>query len=149
MTRATPIKPCEAMLSPTHDPVAPWCADVLTLFAGALGDVQFPDVDGPTLEGAAQTVRGAQLETESLERALDEARARTHTANAEFAELCGRALAYARVFASTQPELEAALATVRTRSDKPLAELAQKKRGRPRKDRATVELLPDDAIAAQ
>lgn len=134
---------------PQHDPIAPWCADVLGLFAGPLVEVRFPDVESATLESAADEVRRAQLEAEALERALDEARGRTLEANAALADRCTRALAYARVFATAQPELEAAVAAVRARTERPSAELAPKKRGRPRKDSATVELLPDDALAAQ
>jgi hypothetical protein len=150
MSRSVPTKPRDTHPIPAHDPVAPWCADVLGLFSGPLGEVRFPDVDQAILESGVEAVRRAQLEVESLEHALDEARVRTRDANLVLADLCGRALAYARVFASAQPELQPALAAVRTPSDRASHELAPRKRGRPRKDSATATLLPDDAaVAAQ
>lgn len=133
---------------PQHDPVAPWCSDVLRLFAGPLAPVRFPDVDEPTLLANAETIRVAQVEIERLERELDDSRARLREANAGFAELCSRALAYARVYALGQPELQTELDAVRpvaVRSSEP----EPKRRGRPRKDVATAELIPDDAAAAE
>ena len=149
MSRSASAKPRDTSPTPTHDPVAPWCAEVLSLFAGPLGEVRFPDIDAAVLDASADAVRLAQLEVESLERALDEARVRTRDAGIVLGDLCGRALAYARVFASAQPELQAALASVRTPSERPSLELAPRKRGRPRKDSATATLLPEDAAAAQ
>jgi hypothetical protein len=140
--------PSKSRPEPQHDPVAPWCGDVLRLFAGSLAAVRFPDVDEATLVAAADALRAAQVEIERLERELDEARGRLREQNTAFAEQCGRALAYARVYASTQPELQPEVEAVRpvaTRTSEP----EPKRRGRPRKDVATVELLPDDVAAAQ
>ncbi len=141
--------PAAAPESPVHDPILAWCGDVMALFAGPLGEVRFPDVDAPTLGAAADELRAAQLEIEALERALDDARARARDRGDAFAELCRRALAYARVFASAQPELRAALDDVRMPVEAAAHGPAPRKRGRPRKDSVTVALLPDDAAAAQ
>jgi hypothetical protein len=135
------------MTAPLHDPIAPWCADVIGLFAGPLGDVHFPDVDATILSSAAAAVHEAQREVESLEHALALARTRARDSNAALAELCSRGLAYARVFSSAQPELAAAIAGMRAPTERVAPELAPKKRGRPRKDAATVALLPDDDAA--
>lgn len=133
---------------PQHDPIAPWCSDVIRLFAGPLAAVRFPDVDEATLVANAETIRSAQVEIERLERELDESRGRLRETNAAFADLCGRALAYARVYAAGQPELQQELEAVRpivSRTTEP----EPKRRGRPRKDVATAELIPEDAAAAQ
>jgi hypothetical protein len=135
------------MTAPVHDPIAPWCADVIGLFAGPLGEVRFPDVDATILASAAEAVHAAQCEVESLEHALELARTRTRDSNAALAELCSRGLAYARVFSSAQPELAAAIEGMRIPNERPGPELAPRKRGRPRKDAATVALLPDDDAA--
>lgn len=144
MSRSTPTPP-----NPLYDPIAPWCADVLALFTGMLGDVRFPDVDAKILGGAAEAVRSAQLEVEALERALELARTKARDTNAALADLCTRGLAYARVFSSANPELAAAIDGIRNPTERTGPELAPKKRGRPRKDSSTVALLPDESAAAQ
>lgn len=149
MSRAPATRPADPSPTPAHDPIAPWCADTLALFAGALADVRFPDVDAASLAAGAAEVRRAQVEIEALERALDDARVAMQATHAGFVDRCHRALAYARVFATAQPEHEAAVTAVCAPLARPAAESTPRRRGRPPKDRATVELLPDDAIAAQ
>jgi hypothetical protein len=136
-----------------RDPISPFAHDVLALFRGSLADVRFPDLDRADLEAHAERTREAQREVESLERALEAARARTAEAQQALTERATRALAYARVFATGQPALEAELATVRApaaRSDRPatgpssgaIASGVPRKRGRTRKDAGTGALLP-------
>ena len=151
---------------PARDPVSPFCHDVLALFHGPLADVRFPDIDRDALDALAAGACVAQREVEALEAALEAARARTLDAQSTLAERAGRALAYARVFASGQPALEEALATVRAaaprapgrtparepllrdadRSDTELREGLStepaRRRGRPRREASTETLLP-------
>ncbi len=153
MSRPSPIpKTAPTAGTPTHDPVAPWCAQIVALFGGPLEAVRFPDIDATALAAATEAVRQAQLEVEALERALDEARGQTQAANGLCAELCTRALAYARVFATDKPELAAEIATVSvpaaSNRASAVADQAPRRRGRPRKDSITVALLPDDAASA-
>ncbi|GAB4204629.1 MAG: hypothetical protein OHK0013_19730 [Sandaracinaceae bacterium] len=145
--------PPEAPIVCERDPISPFCHDVLALFRGSLAEVRFPDLDRTDLEAHARRTLEAQHEVESLERALEAARARTVDAQQALSDRASRALAYARVFAIGQPELEAELATVRApaiRADRPatasssgaLASDAPRKRGRPRKDAGMGALLP-------
>ncbi len=120
------------------DPTPALCADVLTLFAGPLAEVRFPDLDHASLQADAQALLDAQREVEALERSLDSARARTRDAVAQLTSSSQRALAYARVFSMGQPALEEAIASVRT-SDTPRTDAAPKKR-KPRKDNGTGDL---------
>lgn len=98
---------------PVRDPITPFAHGVLELFRGALSDVRFPDTDRVSLEALAEACCEAQLEVEALEAALESARARTRGAQEALHDHASRALAYARVFAIGQPELEEALAAVR------------------------------------
>lgn len=98
---------------PARDPVTPFCHEVLSLFHGALADVRFPDVDREGLDALAATACDAQREVESLEAALEAARARALDAQASLTDRASRALAYARVFAAGQPALEEIIAAVR------------------------------------
>jgi hypothetical protein len=131
---------------PVRDPITPFAHGVLELFRGPLSDVRFPDTDRVSLEALAEACCEAQLEVEALEAALESARARTRGAQEALADHASRALAYARVFAIGQRELEEAIAAVRspsqktdTRDAKTTSSTGQvegevvRRRGRPRK----------------
>lgn len=158
-----PTKSLEPTTAPTsarpdRDPLTPFGHEMLALFAGPLADVRFPDLDRSTLQASADEAVRAQLEVESMERALDDARSRAREASAAFVSATTRALAYARVFATGQPALEAVLATSPVlASSTPThprdardgkTEGEKKRRGRPRKDASTAELLPMGAARA-
>lgn len=161
MSKPDPSSSTVQSLSPgdvSFDPISPFCHDVLGLFRGPFAQVRFPDLDRSSLEGEAQALLAAQLEVESLERALDEARQRTREAGAVLTASATRALAYARVFTSgqpvaAQPALEAALAEVRSevrsavRAPAPTEAAAAQKKKRTRKDHGTAELLPMEGRA--
>lgn len=144
----------EPALVPGRDPISPFVHGVLGLFDGTLSDVRFPDVDRDSLSALAAAAREAQCEVEALEAALEAARARTRGAQELLGEHAGRALAYARVFATGQPELEEALAALRvpaktevretkTASSSGAIEGEGKRRGRPRKHQGE-PMLPID-----
>jgi hypothetical protein len=99
--------------APVRDPIPAFVHGVLGLFGGPLADVRFPDIDRASLEALAQGCCDAQLELEALEAALESARARTRAAQEALGDRAQRALAYARVFALGQPELEEALSSLR------------------------------------
>jgi hypothetical protein len=79
--------------------------EVLALYADALPDVRFPDLDLQVLEGAAERVRDAQLEVAQALAELERMRGKLDERQAELNALAERALAYARVFAAGNPEL--------------------------------------------
>lgn len=101
---------------PVRDPITPFAHGVLELFRGPLADVRFPDTDRVSLEALAEACNDAQLEVEALEAALESARARTRGAQEALGDHASRALAYARVFAIGQAELEDAIASLRVPS---------------------------------
>jgi hypothetical protein len=92
--------------APVRDPIPAFVHGVLGLFGGPLADVRFPDIDRASLEALAQGCCDAQA-------ALESARARTRAAQEALGDRAQRALAYARVFALGQPELEEALSSLR------------------------------------
>jgi hypothetical protein len=101
---------------PVRDPITPFAHGVLEIFRGPLSGVRFPDTDRVSLEALAEACCEAQLEVEALEAALESARARTRGAQEALHDHASRALAYARVFAIGQVELEDAIAALRTPS---------------------------------
>ena len=146
---------------PERDPVSPFGHEILALFLGPLAGVRFPDVDGEILDRCADDAYAAQIEVEAAERALEEARARTRDATAVFLASATRALAYARVFAAGQPVLEAALAAPglaapgpavssadQARANPARLERETRRRGRPKKDLTTRDLLPMGSASA-
>lgn len=143
---------------PARDPISGFVHSVIELFGGPLAAVRFPDADHASLTSLAATAREAQREVEALEASLEEARASTRAAQEALHDHATRALAYARVFATGQAELEEALLSVRApgrvegrvepreaKSAGPEAGEA-KRRGRPRKATEPSEpMLPIDA----
>lgn len=133
---------------PERDPISAGCHELLALFRGPLAEVRFPGVDRAVLDAAAEAVRVAQLEVESLELALDEARVRTRERHVELVALAAKALAYARVFAAGRDDLGVVLAEIGdfgASTPSPAGVGAPRKRGRPRKDSTTAPLLPAEA----
>lgn len=137
-----------------RDPITPFAHDVLDLFHGVLSATRFPDLDRDVLDAFASRAIATQLEVEAQERALEVARVQAEEAQQQLVQRAQRALAYARVFAMGDAELEEAVAGVRAeparlserRDALPRREVtpveAPRKRGRPRKDSAAAGLLP-------
>jgi hypothetical protein len=93
----------------TPDAVPDDLLEVVKLFAGALSDVRFPDVDGATLHAAAETVRERARELETARRALATAERHLADATAQLREQALRGVAYARVYAADDDGLTTAL----------------------------------------
>lgn len=118
---------------------------ILELYAGALREVRFPDLDHETLQASVDALHEATQEVERVEAALSEARriaaARADTLTAQ----AQRALSYAQVFAAGHPELGTLLAPIEQLAKSfatPQADLG-KRRGRPKKSK-TPELFHDE-----
>jgi hypothetical protein len=112
------------------DPVPPFARAVLELYAEALPSVRFPDMDLSVLESAADDLRAAQVELEQIEAELAQARATLLSQAEQLNARCQRALAYARVFAETDPALNARVAAL-GETGSSAAQTAPKRRGRP------------------
>lgn len=126
--------------TPAEDPISGALRDLLAVFADALGDVKFPDVDARALGTQAKQIEERFGEVRRAEAALVEARRKLGEAQDGLLQRAQRALAYARVFADGDPTLTArldAIALPRARAARsatvPATDDAPKKRGRPRK----------------
>jgi hypothetical protein len=128
-------------MSTTH----PAVQALLDLFATSLADVRFADVDGPSLARCAAEVEAAAQAELVARLALDAANAALQEKQEALMQRAQRALAYARVYAESDPALAASLeaiglprATRRTPAGDALvlstaADTSPRPRGRPRK----------------
>ncbi len=119
---------------PVRDPLSPLAREVLALFSEALSEVRFPDIDAAVLASGAEGLRAVQRDVEILEIRLDAAReivaAQSEALNAQ----AQRALAYARVYADTAPDVARRVAEVGQHGAATASgPAALKRRGRPRK----------------
>ncbi|HEY2732977.1 MAG TPA: hypothetical protein VGI70_03285, partial [Polyangiales bacterium] len=103
------------MTSPQHDPTPSLAREVLALYAEALSDVRFPDLDLALLESARAAVLTAQLDVERVEAKLAIARAELDAQLDALQRKAERALAYARVFAQSDAALGARVAELAVR----------------------------------
>jgi hypothetical protein len=118
---------------------------LLDLFATSLADVRFADVDGPSLARCASEVEAAAQAEAVARAALDAAHLALQEKQEALLQRAQRALAYARVYAESDPGLSASLeaiglprATRRATAGDALvlstaAETSPRPRGRPRK----------------
>lgn len=120
--------------SPKSDPLPAFCREVLQLYTDALAEVRFPDLDLGALEASAEQARAAQLAVERREAQLESARAELREQLEAMSGRAERALAYARIFAQTDPKLLERVEQVSgPQSSAPATEPRPKRRGRPRK----------------
>jgi hypothetical protein len=112
--------------------LSPFASSVLELYAEALPDVRFPDLDLAALEALVEEVRDAQEEVDRAESELQDAKERLAARGAALHARAERALSYARIYADGNPELSARVDAVRKQPGEN-TESAPKKRGRPRK----------------
>lgn len=108
---------------------------VLTLYAEALADVQFPDVDTAVLSAAAAEVAQAREALARAEAAVDEARGALRGKQIALQQLAGRGLAYARIYAEANEAVRERIAVLlgEQAAAEPSSSEAPKRRGRPRR----------------
>ncbi|NVB36235.1 hypothetical protein G6O69_36700 [Pseudenhygromyxa sp. WMMC2535] len=122
-------------MSSTQDPSpipAPVRA-VLELFSGPLAEVSFPDVDRESLAASAAEVESRREVLQSALEAVARAREALEAGQASLIEQAQKAHAYASVFASSDADLQSALAEIKF-DGRALA--PKRRRGRPRKAKA-------------
>jgi hypothetical protein len=128
-----------ATVTAAESPIPRAIAALHELFTAKLHDVRFPDVDGAVLAKACADVTNADDVVRALETQLLEAQRTLDDAQDALALRSQRALAYLRIYAEGNPELEREVSsivvprTARQRSTPPLAVAAPapvKKRGR-------------------
>ena len=139
------------MPAPTvkHDPTPDFPRQVLSLFRNELADIRFPECDLAVLERAEKSVLAAQVEVERIEAELEAARIARAAQLAELETKAERALAYARVFASADPELNERVSELgRKKADASDPSLAVKKRTRVKRGANGAELFGEAGEAA-
>jgi hypothetical protein len=110
--------------------------EILELYASALPEVAFPDLDLASLHNAADQLRAAQDEVDRLESEVRDARELVASVSASLDARAERALAYARIYAEGKPELQAAVSAIRSSGTHDGEGAVTKRRGRPRKNEA-------------
>lgn len=144
--------------------ISPPVETVLDLFATELADVRFGDVDAMTLSKTRAAVDASAAQVAAAEAACAEARSRLQEQQELLLQQAHRALAYARVYAGSDPALSARLEAIslprprRVRGEGmsnaiPVADTepqsGRKPRGRPRKiDSGAARELPFEGAAA-
>jgi hypothetical protein len=135
-----------------QDPTPAFAHQVLALFRQELAKVQFPELDLAVLEQAEQAVLAAQVEVERVETQLEAARIARAEQLAELETKAERALAYARVFATSDPELSARVSELGRKKSAPVVATGDgapgKKRARSKRSANGAELFGDSAAAA-
>lgn len=89
----------------SSDPISAPLRDLLTIFSEQLPEIRFGDIDKAILEEAASRVETAAQKNAAAEAALDAARADLAATQQALLATGQRALAYARIYAETSPEL--------------------------------------------
>jgi hypothetical protein len=134
------------------DPTPALGHDVLALFRGPFADVRFPDVDRDSLEEDARALLVRQARIESLAASLEDARRDLKDASEQLLGNATRALAYAKVFATGQPALEAALGQVRAVQEASASKERAPKKRRARRatagEQLPIQSAPEPALAA-
>ncbi len=122
-----------------QDPVPALARAVIDLFAEALPEVRFPDMDRDMLESAADELRAAQLEVEQLEAELAAAKTALSQRAEQLSQKAQRALSYARIFAEGDSALSERVAQIQAGPASPKAVAPVKRRGRPKRDEGAGE----------
>ncbi len=91
---------------PQRDPIPAFASAVLALYASALHDVRFPDLDLTRLQSAHDAALAAQLALEQAEERLQAAREQLQSQLDALGSCSTRALAYATVFAQGDAQLQ-------------------------------------------
>ena len=124
-------------LLPASDSIPLFAQEVISLYAEAMPDVRFPDLDLEVLENTAKELRAALLSVERATAELAAARSAAQQQSELLEARTARALSYARVFAEGDALLtERIVALGRSESAAVAQSAPPKKRGRPRKNAA-------------
>lgn len=132
----------------------PFAREVLELYATALAEVRFPDIDLTVLERCADELRESQEEVERLDTELRAAQERLHERSSLMLAKADRALAYARVYAEDDPTLSARVSAILGQTTSPAANEdasapTARKRGKQRKATSTSSSSESQAELAE
>lgn len=122
---------------------------VLNLFVtGPLAKVQFPDVDGAALAKLAELVEQRGASVSEAERQVVDARAALAETLETLRIQAQRALSYARIYADGQPAVRPLLDGIDLSRPAQPAAGAPKRRGRPPKVRAELDVAAAEGVQA-
>jgi hypothetical protein len=107
------------------------------------GALSFPDVSRESLEERSEEVRAAGSAVDALLEELQRARAALEEAQTRLLDHAEQALAYARIYAATRPELLGSLEGIRLRASKSPRPSAGKKRPRKAKQESQLSLASE------
>jgi hypothetical protein len=143
-----PSSTTNANPTPKRDPTPGFASQVLELYGTALPDVRFPDLDLSVLQAARDELQHTQLQVERLEADLEAARSALDAEANALNQKAERALAYARIYSASDPELSARIAELGNKKRPLLAageSAAAPRRGRRRKNQPESELFSNGA----
>jgi len=129
----------------SNQSLSPSVVQVLDLFADALAGVSFPDVDRDVLEAACERLGEAQDVVAERQAALEEARAEVDRERAALHKLAERALGYARIFASDDPELLERIDGITPPGGRPKRRRKKKAKKKKPADESQLALAKEDA----
>lgn len=131
--------------------IPPSVQAVLDLFSGALSEVRFADVDASGLTTLASEVEAAAMEVEARQADLNTARDTLNQRQEGLLLRVQRALAYARVYAESDPELTQRLNAISLprAAKRPRAEPAATTSEPRRKSRTEAATGPSEELAAE
>lgn len=127
-TTTTPTAAPTPVASPTPTPtvvplpsdaLAPALRELMAIFANELAEVHFPNVDHKVLSELAGHVETETQRVEELRAQLDTAHATLIEVKTRLQRAAEQGLAYAKVFAASNPELMARLAEVNLGGETP------------------------------
>lgn len=117
------------------DPIPERISAVLELFEGPLAEIKFPDINSESLAECAEFARMIKNDINRIEIELSQKRDELRQALDELGNKAARALAYAKIYASGDEELEELVAPLNVA--KPRVE--RPKRGRRKKEKSNSE----------
>lgn len=123
------------MFNEPSDPIPGAVRQLIGLFEEELTEVEFPGVGLQSLQQHVEAVQSQAAVLQSLEAQLTQARHTLDERRRELSRHAEQAVAYARVFASTRPDLAQRLTSIELA--KPVAAPPKAPRGRPRTRPAT------------
>lgn len=131
-----------------NDPVPPAVRDILALFAGDLREQRFGDLDHAQLDELAAETRARAKEVERARATLDAALGTLEEAREALSTRARQGLAYAAVFAASDSELGAKIASLQAASKSaPEKQRAPRRKSAPKKAPALANELPFEARA--
>lgn len=112
IVETTPTAQTPTPAAAPSDNLSPSLRELVAIFDGPLSEVRFPGVDSKILTDLAGDVEGESVRVEELRQQLDAAHSRFIEVKARLQRVAEQGLAYAKVFAAGDPDLQARLGEI-------------------------------------